>query len=66
MTNSVMGTLRTQLMEEIQALQQAVCTGICKDYAEYRSLCGRINGLTSAHLRIVEMEQRVYSEMDSD
>lgn len=58
MENSIFAMLHKQLAEDKAALIASLTAGHCKDYAEYRELCGRIRGLGIAQEHIEDAAKR--------
>ena len=44
----VLDVLQKHLNELKEGLQAALCGGTAKDFAEYREICGKLNGLELA------------------
>ena len=47
-----------------EAIARALVEGAARDYAEYRSMCGEIRGLSLAHAFITDLVRRM--EQDDD
>jgi hypothetical protein len=45
---NVLDAVRKEIDDEIERLRDDLCYGSVKDYAEYRYLCGVVNGLLRA------------------
>lgn len=57
--------LFNKLSEREKEVAAAVADGGCKDFAEYRNLCGVIQGLRRAKMEIQDLVQR-YEEFEDD
>lgn len=57
--------LFNKLSEREKEVAAAVTDGGCKDFAEYRNLCGVIQGLRRAKMEIQDLVQR-YEEFEDD
>jgi hypothetical protein len=51
--------LLSEYKDRMQMLQEALAHGNCKDFEEYRYICGQLRGLESACLIITDLEQRM-------
>ena len=56
--------LLTEYRERINMLQNAISTGNCVNYEEYKYACGQIRGLESACLTITDLNQRMEKSND--
>ncbi len=56
--------LLTEYRERINMLQNAISTGNCVNYEEYKYACGQIRGLESACLSITDLKQRMEKSND--
>ena len=63
-----MTTAFTVVLKEIEERREmigrALIEGSAKDYAEYKSLCGEIRGLSQAHMYITDLVRKM--EQDDD
>jgi hypothetical protein len=50
--------------EEKTACAQAIISGTLKDYAEYKSVCGKISGLNIAQRIVSELRIRLKQQDD--
>lgn len=50
--------------EKVAQLQDAVSTGRCESYEEYKRMCGEIKGLLTARGYVTEMQQRLEHDED--
>lgn len=53
MSDPVLRELKA-LDKKIEALTDSICSGGCKDYAEYRAKCGERNGMKRAREAVGE------------
>jgi hypothetical protein len=51
--------LLKEMKEREQSLSGSICDGGAKDYAEYRYLCGQIQGLGFAQMTITDLVRRL-------
>ena len=56
--------LLTEYRERINMPQNAISTGNCVNYEEYKYACGQIRGLESACLAITDLKQRMEKSND--
>jgi len=57
--------LFNKLKEREQKIGEAMAEGNCKDFAEYKNLCGVIQGLRRARMEVQDLMQR-YEEFEND
>ena len=57
--------LVNKLKEREREVGEAMNEGNCKDFAEYRNLCGVIQGLRRARMEVQDLVQR-YEEFEND
>ena len=57
--------LYNKLTERERDTAGSLIDGSCKDFAEYRHLCGVIQGLRRAKMEVADLVQR-YEEFDND
>lgn len=48
-----------EIEEKRESIGRAVIDGAARDYAEYRSMCGEIRGLSLAHAYVADMAQKL-------
>jgi hypothetical protein len=65
MTTTVFDVLNIKLTEQKRSSEEFLVSGVPKDYAEYKEVCGVIQGLNVA-LREVNDLSRNYMENDDD
>jgi hypothetical protein len=64
MANTVMELLQKKLEERKKLIVESVGSGVAKDYAEYRDLCGVIRGLTTAQQEIEDLVRKLKDDDD--
>ena len=57
--------LFNKLKEREREVSESIAEGSCKDFAEYRNLCGVIQGLRRARIEVQDLVQR-YEEFEND
>jgi hypothetical protein len=57
--NTVLGLLYKQFEEDKESLNLALIQGQARDYAEYRYMCGKLTGLSTAQAIVNEMVDRL-------
>ena len=57
--------LFNKLKEREREESESIAEGSCKDFAEYRNLCGVIQGLRRARMEVQDLVQR-YEEFEND
>lgn len=57
--------VKKRVNELLEARKAAACSGTAKDYAEYRALCGEIQGLSLALSEVQDLANRE-QELDDD
>ena len=57
--------LFNKLKEREREVGESIAEGGCKDFAEYRNLCGVIQGLRRARIEVQDLVQR-YEEFEND
>ena len=57
--------LFNKLREREREVSDALAEGTAKDFAEYRNLCGVIQGLRRARMEVQDLVQR-YEEFEND
>jgi len=62
MATTVMELLQQKLEERKKYIVESLGTGVAKDYAEYRDLCGVIRGLTTAQQEVEDLVRRLKDE----
>lgn len=64
MATTVFDVLTRDIEEKRETLARALVDGAARDYAEYRSMCGEIRGLSIAHAFVNDLVRRM--ERDDD
>ena len=64
MAATVMDVLIRDIEEKRDGIARALVDGAARDYAEYRSMCGEIRGLSLAHSYVTDLVRRM--EQDDD
>jgi len=62
MDNQILELLNRKIEEQVKSHSEALVEGQSKDYAHYRELCGKINGLQTAQREIAELHQRLKAD----
>ena len=57
--------LFNKLKEREREVSDGMSDGSCKDFAEYKNLCGVIQGLRRARMEVQDLVQR-YEEFEND
>ena len=57
--------LFNKLKEREREVGEAMVEGSCKDFTEYKNLCGVIQGLRRARMEVQDLVQR-YEEFEND
>jgi hypothetical protein len=50
--------------DQREGVARALVDGAARDYAEYKSMCGEIRGLSTAHMYIMDIKKKM--EIDDD
>lgn len=64
MAATAFDVLLRDIEDKREGLARALVDGAARDYAEYRSMCGEIRGLSLAHSYITDLVRRM--EKDDD
>lgn len=64
MAATVFDVLIQDIEERRDSITRAVSEGAAKDYAEYRSMCGEIRGLSLAHSYVTDLVRRLENDDD--
>lgn len=59
MATTAFSVVLRELEERRENLAESLISGAAKDYAEYRSLCGEIRGLSRAYNHITDLLTRM-------
>jgi hypothetical protein len=65
MDTRVLDVISSQIDDQVTAIQEHLGTGQATDYAQYRELCGKLNGLLLAR-RITKDLQRNLEQDDDE
>lgn len=64
MATTVFDVVIRDIEEKRDTIARALVDGAARDYAEYRSMCGEIRGLSLAHSYVTDLVRRM--EQDDD
>jgi len=64
MATTVFDVLTRDIEEKRDTIARALVDGAARDYAEYKSMCGEIRGLSVAHAYVTDLVRRM--EQDDD
>lgn len=64
MTTTAFDVVIREIEETRDSLARALVDGTARDYAEYRSMCGEIRGLSLAHSYINDLVRRMEQHDD--
>ena len=59
MATTVFDVLIRDIEEKRDTIARALVDGAARDYAEYRSMCGEIRGLSLAHSYVTDLVRRM-------
>jgi hypothetical protein len=59
MIDKMLDHLSQKIDEKVGRLQEAIGTGVAKDYAEYQKMCGEVQGLLTARLYISDLDKNL-------
>ena len=62
--NSVLKVIVAKLRERKGELTEAMASGACKDFGEYRNLCGVIHGLELAERDVLDLQSAIEDNDD--
>ncbi len=65
MIDKALQHLRNQIDDKVLQLQEALGVGSAPDYAEYKKMVGEIQGLLTARLYTIDLQERL-KESDDD
>lgn len=57
--------LKKKIREDLNDLADALATGLAADYAAYRHIVGKIEGLAQAERHILDLEERILKNEDA-
>ena len=55
MLDKALAHLTKQIDEKVARMQEALGTGVAKDYPEYQRMCGEVQGLLTARLYLSDL-----------
>ena len=64
MIDKALEHLRAKIDDKITQLQEFVADGNVADFAEYKKLCGEIQGLLTARLFTIDLQERLKDPED--
>jgi hypothetical protein len=64
MDKQILELLNKKIEEQVRSHSEALVSGKSADFAAYRELCGKINGLQTAQREIAELLQRLKADDD--
>jgi hypothetical protein len=64
MATTVFDVLTRDIEDKRETIARAIVDGAARDYAEYKSMCGEIRGLSVAHAYVTDLVRRM--EQDDD
>lgn len=64
MDTKIISVTLTFINERREPLQQALCDGVAKDYADYQRLCGELRGLAVVEMYLKHLAKQL--EQDDD
>jgi hypothetical protein len=65
MIDKALQHLRSQIDDKVLQLQESLGVGSAKDFAEYKKMVGEIQGLLTARLYTIDLQERL-KESDDD
>lgn len=64
MATTAFSVVLREIEERRESIARALVDGAARDYSEYRSLCGEVRGLSSAHAFVTDLVRKM--EQDDD
>ena len=64
MATTAFDVITKEIEERREVIARALIDGTARDYAEYKSMCGEIRGLSQAHSYITDLVRKM--ERDED
>jgi len=64
MATTAFSVVLKEIEERRESIAHVLVDGAAKDYAEYKSLCGEIRGLSQAHMYITDLVRRMVQDDD--
>lgn len=62
MATTAFDVVLKEIEERRESIGRAVIDGAARDFAEYKSMCGEIRGLSQAHVYITDLVRRMENE----
>ena len=59
MNDKILDLLLKQVEGKVRDLEEALGTGVAKDYADYQRMCGEITGLLTVRLYINDLRKNL-------
>ena len=66
MDTRIFDYINDKINDQVDLTLNSLCDGAAKDYAEYRALCGVIQGLRSAQLEIKDLARKMKVDEDDE
>ena len=66
MDTRIFDYINDKINDQVDLTSNSLCDGAAKDYAEYRALCGVIQGLRSAQLEIKDLARKMKVDEDNE
>jgi len=64
MATTAFDVIQRDIEEHRESIARALVDGAARDYAEYKSMCGEIRGLSLAHTFITDLVRRMEKAED--
>jgi hypothetical protein len=64
MATTAFSVVLNEVEERRESIARALVDGAARDYAEYRSMCGEIRGLSTIHMFITDLVRRMEQSDD--
>ena len=62
MATTAFDVVLKEIEDRRETIGRAVIDGAARDFAEYKSMCGEIRGLSQAHIYITDLVRRMETE----
>ncbi len=62
MATTAFDVVLKEIEDRRESIGRAVIDGAARDYAEYKSMCGEIRGLSQAHIYITDLVRKMQSD----
>lgn len=66
MDERIFDFINNKIDDRVVLVSNSLCDGAAKDYAEYRAMCGVIQGLRSAQLEIKDLARKMKVDEDDE